>query len=313
MPSASTSDRSAREAKAREAFAAFEKANNAANAAVSDELMSEIETGPVLEADLATNANIRAGRDEEVPEFFYPDPVFYVPAGSGEPEWFIVDALLQDRHKALVFVRDGEAYKLRNTVYFPKDASMPEAALSEGLEAMAAESPIKAADLSREHAALLNAAGGEASARFAPGVYTTEFFTAYCTGDAHQQFTGYGFVGGCDWEARSGDADFALRTSDGRALVFYTVGLTDSYRRGSNKDTRFDNVYLPDWYNPFVPVDKDTYSYSTEGQPGSILRHFYKQGYTGKAVFQFAALVSADGASVEVIADNEHPLAASGK
>ncbi|WP_148086007.1 hypothetical protein [Actinocorallia herbida] len=304
-----------REAKARQVFADFQTANNKANKEISDALISAIETGPVLEADLASYKNIRAGRDAPVREFFYEDPVFHVPEGDGDPAWFMVDAAAaEDLRKGLLFVREDDGYKLRNTVYFGP-GGMPELARAGGGAAPTAVPALDAARLSREHAALLNdpnRADGDVPGHFVPGDHTTRFFLDYCLGEAHRQFTGYGFTGGCHWRERTDDPDFALRTADGRALVWYSVALTDSYRRGANKDTGFDRVYLPGWYNPFVPVDKETYSYSTEGSDESFLRHFYKDGYTGEAVVQFAALVTPDGDSIDVIAHNRHPLAASG-
>jgi hypothetical protein len=220
----------------------YEKTDNQANRDLNDSLLNSVETGPQLSMDSASYKLHRVTNARYAP-FTFTKPAFYIPRLTAYPHWFAVDAVAgpvtgkgRPPRFAMLFRQEapGAPWRLAADPYVTS-ASSPLSAIR--LDSSGYATPIAADEAGRlavapdkivpAHANLLTsgpAAPGAAS--LAGGPQTNQAYNAL------QQARG-GFAKlGVDLTSRftpSGQPVYALRTTDGGAIVWYVLQQQETY------------------------------------------------------------------------------------
>jgi hypothetical protein len=235
-------------AQAQQVLSAYQATNNRANKALNAGLLASAETGPQLDMDTA-GYKLRRATKQKFAEFTYTKPVFYIPRMSGYPRWFAAEALsspdtgagrrvavppmAQQHRHALLFVQDkaGAPWRLAADPY-PTGRALSGIAVDSAGYATAvppddARLALAPAQVGAAHAALLTAGPKAAAANgIGSGVHTTLAYTALRK--ATGQFTRVG-VNLTSRFAPSTAPVYALRTTDGGALVWYVLQQNERY------------------------------------------------------------------------------------
>ncbi|GAA2084447.1 hypothetical protein [Actinomadura alba] len=277
---------------AREVLNKYESTNNQANKALDDKLLASAETGAQLDMDTA-GYKLRRATKQKYTQFTYTKPSFYIPKLTAHPRWFAVGATSRaertgsregngrqrraEQQHALLFVQDkaGAPWRLAADPY-PTAGPLGGVAVDKNGyatsvppgDARLALSPSK---VGAAHAALLTSGPkSPAAAGIGPGPHTTQAYAALerATG----QFSKVG-VGLTSLFAPSTAPVYALRTTDGGALVWYVLQQNERYTAkkpgaisitgdlvglappGNVKD-RLDTTVLVQYLSKVPPKDK---------------------------------------------------------
>jgi hypothetical protein len=249
-------------AQAQQVLSAYQTTNNRANLALDATLLASAETGAQLDMDTA-GYKLRRATNQKFVQFSYTKPVFYIPRLSGYPRWFAVDAISapaagpgqdqrqrsgqrssggrqavvppmpqQHRH-ALLFVQDkaGAPWRLAADPY-PTGKSLGGVAVDSAGYATAvspqdAKLTLSPTKIGAAHAALLTDGPKAAGVGgIGAGLHTTKTYDALR--QATGQFIRIG-VGLTTRFAPTTEPVYALRTSDGGALVWYVLRQNERY------------------------------------------------------------------------------------
>ncbi|MEU5994651.1 hypothetical protein ABZ806_37230 [Spirillospora sp. NPDC047418] len=271
-PSAQPTAASVTEARARTIFAHYQKVNNKANAQVSDELLRSIESGPMLEADLAGNKSIRGKYEKKIAAFTLRDPQFFIPHTTG-PAWFAVTAVdPKDGGTELsVFVdTGGGVYKTASAAWLAKGKKFPAIARNADGSATAVTEGAALGVGGKLSQYLTAAVHGEQPTGFVPGPLTSTLGKKWAK-SVRKINGGYSWVGGTSWKARPQPV-YALKTADGGALVMSV----------SSQSLTYTALHEKAWY-----------------QPGSSFfglgpKRYHKR-FSGELLWMFATHVPASG------------------
>jgi hypothetical protein len=239
-------------AQAQEILNGYQTTNNRANMALDAKLLASAETGAQLDMDTA-GYKLRRATGQKFVEFTYSKPVFYIPRMPGFPRWFAVDAvssgqrpsegsrsgqrvvppMTQQHRHALLFVQDkaGAPWRLAADPY-PTGRSLSGIAVDSAGYATAvspddARLAVAPTKIGAAHAALLTKGPKAAGTTgIGAGLHTTQSYAALRK--ATGQFTRIG-IGLTTQFAPSTAPVFALRTTDGGALVWYVLRQNESY------------------------------------------------------------------------------------
>jgi hypothetical protein len=272
------------EAQAQAIFTNYQKVNNKANSQLSNKLISTIETGPILTGDLADYKITRAGHEPKIKRFTYRDPHFYTPKNTS---WFAVDAKSTlGGEEFLVFIPSDGTYKLASSTWRGK-ASWPRIALNPDGSATAVTGGATT-QVAASHAQFLNSVvAGLRGSGFANGEHTTTLAKAWEKSVAKIK-EGGGLLGGTSWKART-DPVYALKTTDGGALV---------------------------WYTATQSLDYHTVSSSFRYRPGKDFLAFgpkeYRDTFHGTWLWKFLAYVPQGSGAISVVGAASQPIDASG-
>ncbi|WP_433185908.1 hypothetical protein [Actinoallomurus sp. CA-150999] len=228
-PSASKAAAALTEAQARAVFTNYERVNNEANAKVSDALLRENETGPMLEVDLVGNKRIRAKQETKIKAFHYKSPQFFIPHGVS-PAWFAVFAAVGSSEKEYVVFADtgGGKYKAAMGSWLAKGQKFP--SIARGADGSAtAVTTGPALDVGTRLSSYLSyvAARRKAPEGFAPGPLTLKLGQRWAK-DVYKINSGNRWQGRSEWAPRTQPV-YALKTTDGGALVLSPAEQALSY------------------------------------------------------------------------------------
>ncbi|WP_101782948.1 hypothetical protein [Nonomuraea indica] len=238
--------------------------NNAANEALSDELLAAYEGGSSLAIDKASYLSQRKLGDDAYTPFSYVRPTFVVPATQ---RWFLASVYWKGRNETaedptyLVFARDGDVWR---QVYspdvfeelaardLPKLRTDASGAATEVDQADATGLMMSPADFARSYAVHLAGKGTTAAkSRFAADPLTT--------GAAGNRITMKRYARLAESVKPATEyPSYALRTADGGALAFTTLQRTKRYDviQGSQRNYVFqkNNGILPRKYYMWMKV-----------------------------------------------------------
>ncbi len=227
-------------AEAQQVLAGYTTVNNEANAQRSDVLLATVEAGSSYAIDAGLYQMQRAAGSPAFPPFSPVQATYYIPRGepAGGPRWFVVqvgNAFTSDPAKVtsaeyLLFTQSAPGGRWQDAIepYLLSGASAPQVAVgSDGLATAlgpaAATVTVAPGQLPTATAAALDGTGGGQAPAATPGVTTPGNLA-----DRADQRTWQAAVqGGQVSDAHSpaagaGGQEFALLTTDGGALVFYT-------------------------------------------------------------------------------------------
>ncbi|MFG3441102.1 hypothetical protein ACGF0J_27950 [Nonomuraea sp. NPDC047897] len=240
------------------------KRNNAANEALSDDLLATYEGGSSLAIDKAAYLSQRKLGDDEYTPFSYVRPTFVAPATR---QWFLASVYWKGRSKTaedptyLVFARDRGAWRqmyapdvFENLTAddVPKLQTDAAGAATEVDQADATGLLMSPADFAGDYADHLMGKGSTATrSRFAADVLTTNAATNRIKMRRYARLTE-------DVNPATEYPSYALRTADGGALVFTTLQRTKRYDviQSSQRNYVFqkDNGILPGKYYTYMTV-----------------------------------------------------------
>jgi hypothetical protein len=233
---------------AREVLNKYEGTNNQANKVLDDKLLASAETGAQLDMDTAGYKLRRATR-QRFTEFTYAKPAFFVPRLNAYPRWFAVGATSRaartgsrqgggrqrasEHQHALLFVQDKAGARWRLAAD-PFPTAGPLGGVAVDKNGYAASVPLgdkrlalAPSKVGAAHAALLTSGPkAPAAAGIGPGPHTTQAYEALKR--ATGQFSRVG-VGLTSLFAPSTAPVYALRTTDGGALVWYVLQQNERY------------------------------------------------------------------------------------
>lgn len=277
------------EAQARAIFADHEKVNNEANSKVSDALLRQNETGPMLEIDLAGNKRIRAKQAKKIKPFHYEGARFFIPHNVS-PAWFAVSARVKGESgtEFLVFVDTGGGkYKSAVGAWVAKGQKLP--AIARGADGSAtAVTTGPALGVGTRLATYLTytADRKKSPEAFASGPLTSTLGRNWAR--TVLELTSRGrWQGRTQWAARPQPV-YALKTADGGALVLSAVVQALRYTAAR------PNV----WYRPA----QDFYGLGPK-------RYYHR--FTGEWLWTFATHVPSTGLP-SVAASGVDPISATG-
>jgi hypothetical protein len=274
------------EAQARTVFTRYQKINNQANSHLSDKLISTIETGPMLKADLVDYKITRAGDEPKIKAFTYRSPHFYIPGNAGTP-WFAVDAKSTlGGEEFLVFVQSGGTYKLATSAWKSKDP-FPSIALGPDGSATAVTGGATTQVAASHSQYLTTTAAGLRGDGFAPGASTTQLGKTWEKNVA-KITQGGAWQGGTSWKPRT-DPVYALKTTDGGTLVWYTA----------TQNLDYHTIQPNTWYRP----EKDFFALGPDR---------YYHTFHGTTLWKFAAHLPPKAGAIAVVGYSHLPLDASG-
>jgi hypothetical protein len=233
---------------AQEVLGKYETTNNQANKTLDDKLLASAETSPQLDMDSAAY-KLRRATKQKFTEFTYAKPAFYIPKLTSYPRWFAVGAtsrasgtgshrgsggrLAYGQQHALLFLQDrsGAPWRLAADPY-PTGKPLSGIAVDKDGYATAVPSAdpqlaLPPARIGAAHATLLTS-GPKApgSGGIAAGPHTTQAYEALKT--ATGQFSKLGADLSSQF-APSTSPVFALRTTDGGAMVWYVLRQNERY------------------------------------------------------------------------------------
>jgi hypothetical protein len=237
-----------------------------------------------------------------VTQYSYGTPTFYVPVLSGYPQWFMVDVPTRTDtggqpgpavNTIMVFVRSSQSQQ------FTLDGS---AALDQPLPAIARDSAgyvINTTDQSlllppdivgpTQASVVDEGPTAPAAAVIAAGPQTTALYAAQAAQGSTVTAQGLNYL----WLMEGASyAQYDLRTTDGGALVVYTMYLNTTTEHPGNVSG--SPITVPTNFAPLVPA----------------AARIGKHGMTANWTYEFAAIdppQSASGAKVEVIAGSGAP------
>lgn len=287
-PSRSHAAAALTEAQARTVFTNYEKVNNEANAKVSDALLRQNETGPMLEVDLVGNKRIRAKQESKIKPFHYKSAQFFIPHDVS-PAWFAAFAPVTSSDKEFVVFVDtgGGKYKATAGSWLAKGQKLPSIARgADGSATAVTTGPALGVNTRLSTYLTYVAARQKAPSGFAPGPLTSTLGRDWAksvlkiTNDNQWQ-------GRTEWAARPQPV-YALKTTDGGALVLSAVAQALRYTA-----TR-PNV----WYQPpqgFFGLGPKRYHHS----------------FRGEWLWTFATHVPPQGRA-SVVASGVHTISATG-
>lgn len=212
--------------RAAQLLAHYQSVNNRANGESDEKLLGTVETGAQLDMDRAEYRRRVATGEKHAP-FAYTAPAYYIPRQTGFPKWFAVAATTGKTRHALVFTqeRPGGPWLLTadpfpvttiSNVALDKDGYATAVAADDGKTAPA---PGKVAAV---HAATLS----RGTSGMAPGPYTTQAHDALVKAESLLKRRGVTLTS--DFRPDRQQA-FAVRTTDGGALVWYVVRQSETY------------------------------------------------------------------------------------
>jgi hypothetical protein len=213
-------------AQAEQVLAHYQSVNNQANGNLDGDLLSTVETGAQLDMDRAAYL-LRRARNDKYPAFTYSAPAYYIPRQSDFPKWFAVDTVSGRTRHALLFVQDrsGGPWLLAGDP-FPA-SGLTGIALDKDGYATAVTPDDTHAALAPEKVAGAHAATLTSGATgMAPGPYTTDSRNALVKVQTGLQRRGVTLT--ADF-APDRQRAYALRTTDGGALVWYVLRQTEKY------------------------------------------------------------------------------------
>ena len=188
-------------------------------------------------------------------------PKFLVPRlRVGDPLWFSA-AVVRDGRTAIATFAKGTDWRLSSLSLLEKDARLPKIELDADGYATSVPPDDKKIMISPKFMAPLHAtvaergSNGIAVGLIAPGPYTTEIAKRIALDRAHWKGTGYSSY---DSILSAGDYPvYALRATDGSALIQYSLTRTTTVTTKSDKDVLpvpaearwfFDNATVPRMY-----------------------------------------------------------------
>jgi hypothetical protein len=203
-------------AQAAQVLARYQAVNNRANGGLDADLLGSVETGAQLEMDRADYKQHRATK-EKLRTFSYTAPTYYIPRQAGYPRWFAASATSGRARHALVFTQEraGGPWLLAADPY---PLEQPGIALDKDGYATA----VPPGSVPATHVATLN--GGAKG--MAPGPYTTGAHDALTKAQAALGQRGVRFSSRFAVDPQHA---FALRTTDGGALVWYVLRQSERY------------------------------------------------------------------------------------
>jgi hypothetical protein len=274
-------------AQARAILTNYEKVNNQANSHLSGKLLSSIETGPMLKGDLVDYKITRAGDEPKIKSFTYRSPHFYIPGNAGAG-WFAVSATSSNSggNEFLVFAKTGGTYKLATSVWRGK-ARFPSIAVNPDGSATAVTGAATAQVATSHSQFLTTTAAGLRGSGFAAGVSTTQLGKTWYKNVAKIK-AGGSWLGGTNWKPRT-DPVYALKTTDGGALVWYTATQSLDYH----------TVSPTAWYLP----DKTLRALGPDR---------YHSTFHGTWLWRFAAHVPQGAGPISVVGAGNLAIGASG-
>ncbi|GAA4624527.1 lipoprotein [Actinoallomurus vinaceus] len=287
-PSASPAAATLTEAQARAVFASYEKVNNEANSKVSDALLRQNETGPMLEVDLAGNKRIRAKQESKIKPFYYKSPQFFIPHGVS-PAWFAVLAPVTTGDKEYVVFADtgGGKYKAAMGAWLAKGQQFP--SIARGADgSVTAVTTGPALDVGTRLSSYLSyvAARQKAPEGFAPGPLTSKLGQRWAK-DVYKINSGNRWRGRSEWAPRTQPV-YALKTTDGGALVLSP----------SVQALVYTAIQPNVWYKP----PTDFYGLGPK-------RYYHR--FRGEWLWTFATHVPPQG-QASVVASGVHAISATG-
>lgn len=204
----------------------YQSVNNQANGTLDGDLLATVEGGDQLAMDRAEYLR-RKKTKEKYDSFSYTEPAYYIPRQTGYPKWFAVTATTGRIRHALLFtqersgapwslIADPFPFQAVSGVTLGKDGYATAVDPGDGGAGMA---PAKVAEA---HAATLT----RGARGMAPGPYTNGAYDALVKARAALRRQGVTLTSAF---APDTQRVFALRTTDGGALVWYVLRQTEMY------------------------------------------------------------------------------------
>ncbi|MCO6009810.1 hypothetical protein NE236_33045 [Actinoallomurus purpureus] len=287
-PSRSHAAAALTEAQARAIFANYEKVNNEANAKVSDALLRQNETGPMLEVDLAGNKRIRAKQESKIKPFHYKSAQFFIPRDVS-PAWFAAFAPVSSSDKEYVVFADtgGGKYKAATGSWLAKGQKFPSIARgADGSATAVTTGPALGVGTRLSSYLSYVAARQKAPEGFAPGPLTLKLGQRWAK-DVYKINSANRWRGRSEWAARTQPV-YALKTTDGGALVLSPAVQALVYTA----------IQPHVWYQP----PSDFY--------GLGPKRYYNR-FRGEWLWTFATYVPPQGRA-SVVASGVHAISATG-
>ncbi|MCO6005962.1 hypothetical protein NE236_13295 [Actinoallomurus purpureus] len=212
--------------RAAQLLAHYQSVNNRANGTSDEKLLATVETGAQLDMDRAEYRR-RAAAGEKYAPFAYTGPAYYIPRQTGFPKWFAVTAATGKMRHALVFAqeRPGGPWLLTADP-FPIATISGIALDKDGYATAVAPDDTKTAPAPGKVAAVHAANLSRGTSGIAPGPYTTQAHDALVKAESALKRRGVRLTS--DFRPDRQQA-FALRTTDGGALVWYVVRQSETY------------------------------------------------------------------------------------
>ena len=233
---------------AQEVLAKYQSVNNQANKALDDRLLASAETGAQLDMDTAAY-KLRRATKQRLAEFTYTKPSYYIPRLRTYPRWFAVAATSREtgtgnrrdtgrraaygREHALLFLQDSATAPWRLAADpYPTTKRIEGIAIDrEGYAAAVppddAQVALAPSKIAVAHAALLtNGPKTPAAAGLGAGPHTNQAYDALRRATAQFSKLGVNLTS----QFTPGTAgSYALRTTDGGALVWYVLQQKEKY------------------------------------------------------------------------------------
>ncbi|GAA0337322.1 hypothetical protein NE235_32855 [Actinoallomurus spadix] len=212
--------------RAAQLLAHYQAVNNRANGTSDERLLATVETGAQLDMDRAEYRRRTAAKEKYTP-FVYSAPAYYIPRETGFPKWFAVVATAGRTRHALVFTQERpKGPWLLTADPFPAETITGVALDKDGYATAVAPDDGRTAPAPGKIAAVHAATLTRGTSGMAPGPYTTQAHDALVKAEAALKRRGVTLTS--DFRPDRQQA-FALRTTDGGALVWYVVRQSESY------------------------------------------------------------------------------------
>jgi hypothetical protein len=236
-----------------------------------DQLLAESLTGSSQYTLLAAEYAIAAATGNQVTSPTYGKPTLYVPKLITYPQWFMATVPEYPPHGGhprtalMVFDRPDAAasWTLDGTVLLRQDAPPLNVKVDQNgyATALATTDPaleFRPVEVGATHAAVVDEGPASAAASVvAAGPLTTGIYQAHVA--TARQVAAQGNTFGWQMEGTSYPV-FALRTTDGGAIVFYTMSLntetTPVHKPPAHPKTPPPTIPVPEAYKPLLPPDQ---------------------------------------------------------
>lgn len=210
--------------RAAQLLAHYQSVNNRANSTFDEKLLATVETGAQLDMDRAEYRRRAAAKEKYTP-FAYTAPAYYIPRQAGFPKWFGIAATSGKIRHALLFTQERpDGPWLLTADPFPATTITGVALDKDGYATAVGPDDVKQAPgkIAAMHAATLS----NGTSGMAPGPYTTQAHAALVKAESALKHRGVTLTS--DFRPDPQRA-FALRTTDGGALVWYVVRQSETY------------------------------------------------------------------------------------
>lgn len=204
----------------------YQSVNNQANAALDGDLLATVEAGAQLDMDRAEYRRRKAAK-EKYSAFTYTSPAYYIPRQTGFPKWFAVTAATGRTRHALLFTQDraGAPWTLIADP-FPVQAISGIKLDKDGYATAVGPDDDGVAPAPGRLAAVHAATLTRGAPGMAPGPYTSEAHKALVKAQSALKRRGVTLA---SVFAPDRQRAYALRTTDGGALVWYVVRQNETY------------------------------------------------------------------------------------